>query len=396
MRTLLQAAIILIMGTSLAAGAAAPSTAELIFPEQDKHVHGSSIVACPNGDLLACWFQGSGERTADDVRIMGARLKKGAAAWTEPFLMADTPNFPDCNPVLFIDPQNRLWLFWVAVQGHRWELSLLKYRRASDFEGDGAPVWAWQDVILLRQGEEFADTMKRGLDELMPEEGMWSEYALPYPRMLKEATKDQFKCETGWMTRTVPVVLPSGRILLPLYSDGFNTSLMAITDDAGETWRPSKPIVGLGPIQPTVAAKRDGTLVAYMRDSGALPMRAMISTSSDNGETWSFAQDTDIFNPGSSLAVCGLKDGRWVMAYNDSETGRHTLAVMMSDDEGQTWKWSRHVDRTEPGKGSYAYPCVIQGADGRIHVTYSFKEDAGASIKHAAFDPTWITETPEK
>ena len=50
---------------------------EFIFPYQAEHVHGSSIVSLPDGDMLAAWFQGSGERTADDVRIMGARLKKG-------------------------------------------------------------------------------------------------------------------------------------------------------------------------------------------------------------------------------------------------------------------------------------------------------------------------------
>src|SRR5690554_5525217 len=73
---------------------------ELIFPLQGQHVHGSSIVSLPNGDLLVAWFQGSGERTADDVRIMGARLKKGEGAWSVPFELADTPNLPDCNPVL--------------------------------------------------------------------------------------------------------------------------------------------------------------------------------------------------------------------------------------------------------------------------------------------------------
>ena len=43
---------------------------ELLFPYQDEHVHASSIVMLPNGDLLATWYQGSGERTADDVNIM--------------------------------------------------------------------------------------------------------------------------------------------------------------------------------------------------------------------------------------------------------------------------------------------------------------------------------------
>jgi hypothetical protein len=35
-----------------------------------------SIIECPNGDLLACWFHGSGERTADDVVIQDAWLQK--------------------------------------------------------------------------------------------------------------------------------------------------------------------------------------------------------------------------------------------------------------------------------------------------------------------------------
>ena len=40
---------------------------ELIFPLEDWHNHGSCIVECPNGDLLVCWFHGTGERQADDV-----------------------------------------------------------------------------------------------------------------------------------------------------------------------------------------------------------------------------------------------------------------------------------------------------------------------------------------
>ena len=138
-----------------------------------------------------------------------------------------------------------------------------------------------------------------------------------------EASKDKAKREEGWMTRQNPVVLPSGRILLPLYSDGFNASMMAISDDLGETWRPSLPIVGMGPIQPAVARKADGTLWSYMRDSGGEPKRALWSESKDDGVTWSPAIDTDIPNPGSSLAVRALADGRWVMAFNDADLGRH-------------------------------------------------------------------------
>jgi hypothetical protein len=102
--------------------------AQLIFPLNGWHNHASSLVECPNGDLLACWFSGSGERTADDVQILGARRRKGATRWSQPFPMADTPDYPDCNPVLFINARRRLWLVWITILNHRWEGSLLKYR----------------------------------------------------------------------------------------------------------------------------------------------------------------------------------------------------------------------------------------------------------------------------
>ncbi len=358
-----------------------------IFPKQPKHVHGSSIVECPNGDLLACWFYGSGERTADDVMVQGARLKKGSDTWSPVFVMADTPGFPDCNPVLFIDNRDRLWLFWIPVLANRWQHSLLMFRRSEEYMGEGPPLWSWQGVIILKPGEEFAEEIARGFEELQVEEGCWGEYAPPYTRMVVEAAKDPIKRQTGWMTRIHPTQLPSGRILLPLYSDGFNLALVAFSDDEGETWQPSSPIVGLGPVQPSIVVKKDGTLAAFLRDNGDTPQRVMVSTSQDNGQTWSVARDTDIRNPGSSLEVIALRDGRWAMVHNDTEEGRRSLAVTLSDNEGVGWKWVRHLER---GKGSYGYPSVIQARNGLIHATYSHHDEEGRTIKHVTFDVEWI------
>ena len=103
-----------------------------IFPLVSQHVHGSTIVELPNGDLLAAWFQGSGERWADDVAIMGARLKAGKQIWSKPFIMADVLEFPDINPILFLDPQQQLWLMWYTVIANQWETSLPKYRISKD------------------------------------------------------------------------------------------------------------------------------------------------------------------------------------------------------------------------------------------------------------------------
>jgi hypothetical protein len=65
---------------------------------------------------------------------MGARLKKGKERWSEPFEMADVPDFPDINPAMFIDPRGKLWLTWYTVIANQWSTSLLKYR-VSDFWG---------------------------------------------------------------------------------------------------------------------------------------------------------------------------------------------------------------------------------------------------------------------
>lgn len=375
---------------AIAPSAAAEMRGELIFPPQSKHVHSSSIVELPGGDLLACWFHGSGERTANDVVIQGARLRKGERQWSPEFVMADTPNLPDCNPTMFLDARQRVWLFWIVPLANRWEHSVLKYRRAESYSKDGPPEWTWQDSIHLVPGKAFAQSLEKGFRKLKFDESMWAEYALPYSEMLIEAARDPIKRQTGWMTRTHPLTLPSGRILIPLYSDGFNASLMAISDDDGERWTASRPIVGLGPIQPSVVRGEDGTLVAYLRDSGKRPGRVMRSTSKDDGETWSLALDTDIPNPGSSLEAVRLNDGRWIMVFNDTEIGRNRLAVACSDDEGNTWKWKRVLEDGVLGKQSYAYPSMIQSRDGALHITYTHVAPGGSSIKHVTLDIDWI------
>ncbi len=362
---------------------------ELIFPLQEQHVHGSSIVELTNGDLLACWFQGSGERSANDVAIKGARLKKGESKWNDVFIMADTPGQPDCNPVLFLNKENKLFLAWVVVLANRWETSLLKYRTSTDYENEDAPNWNWQDIILLKPGEEFEKEIETKFKENEGPEMAWAEYAPLYEMMIIDAAKDPKKRETGWMTRIHPLILESGKILLPLYSDGYNISIVAVSDDNGNNWHCSLPIVGKGNIQPSFVQKNDGTIVAFMRDSGDEPGRIMMAESSDKGNSWSFAKDSDIPNPGASIEAIKLKSGNWLLIYNDVEDGRYSLAAALSDDEGNSWKWKKSLENSK--NGSYAYPSVIQGKDGKIRLTYSYHlEGYRRSIKYVAFDEEWI------
>nr|VFJ55964.1 MAG: Predicted neuraminidase (sialidase) [Candidatus Kentron sp. FW] len=360
---------------------------EFIFPPQDKHVHSSSIVECRNGDLLVCWFYGSGERKASDVRIRGARLKSGSAAWGPVFEMADTPNLPDCNPVLFIDPEEKLWLFWIVVPAQRWENAILKVRTSTNYLQDGPPSWDWQDIILLQPGDRFAQVLLDGLNALNPPSPLWSDYAPRYVDLIAGAAHDVGKRQTGWMTRTHPLVLSRGRLLLPLYSDGFNISLMALSDDRGTTWQASEPIVGLGNVQPSPVQRKNGDIVAFMRNNGGLPNRIQTSVSRDRGETWTLTRNMTIPNPGSSIEVIALKSGAWLLICNDTVDGRYQLAAYLSHDEGATWQLEGYLDKAaSEAEGEYSYPSVLQADNGSIHVTYSYHtKDGRETIKHVTF-----------
>lgn len=361
----------------------------LIFPFQEQHVHSSSIVELPNGDFITCWFQGSGERTANDVRVNGARLKKGATAWSKPFIMADTPGQPDCNPMLFMNNSGKLFLVWIVVQANRWENSILKVRTTTDYNGDGAPNWEWQDIILMKPGEEFATRVEEQFKKNTLDNLAWAEYAYPYEELLIEAAKDPKKRETGWMTRTIPTILDNGKILLPLYSDGFNFGLIAISDDDGATWKSSLPIIGRGLNQPSLVVRNDGSIDAYLRDDGDAPGKIMMSHSDDEGYSWTYAQKSDIPNPGTSVEVMELQNGHWILVYNDVDDGRYSIAVAISDDEGKSWKWKKNLENVKGG--SFSYPAVIQAKDGKIHVTYTYHlPGEKKSIKHVVMDEGWI------
>jgi predicted neuraminidase len=414
---------------------------KIIFPLQDEHVHGSTVVELPNGDLLAAWFQGSGERWADDVRIIGSRLQKGDTTWSETFVMADVQSFPDINPILFMDRQQRLWLMWYPVLANQWETSIPMYRISEQYTSPGAPVWVWQDVLFVKAGDKTERGIQPGDSFVKQVKDQVEAYELYLRASLLPAIPDSLKGtllaewekyktkmdslskgenmirsgriiegdrETssplgyplsrriGWQTKNKAVFL-GNRMIVPLYSDGFDCSLFALSDDNGKTWQFSNPVLGGAGIQPAIAIRKDSTLVAYLRDNGPPPQRMQRTESADGGLTWSIAKDDLLPNPGAGFDVVTLQDGTWLMVFNDTEKGRHDLTAALSDDEGKTWKWKKRIEhdtRTEKATASH-YPSVIAGADGKIHAVYSYHRNdvkPGRTIKYVCFTPDWIKE----
>jgi predicted neuraminidase len=390
---------------------------EIVFPLEKWHNHASCLVEAPNGDLLVCWFHGSGERKSDDVKIEGARLRKGSGTWSRRFTMADTLDYPDTNCAMFIDPAGRLWLLWPTILANRWETALMKYRISSHYLGDGPPRWESSEVLHVTpdfKSFEIAVTnwvvqMEAQLSALALPEAEAKTWRQEFENARLRAS-DKLSQRLGWMTRAHPLVLRGSRLIVPLYSDGFSFSLMAITDDWGRTWRVSNPLLGAGNIQPSIVERQDGSLYTLMRDNGPPPGRLFQSESRDRGETWGPVTKSDLPNPGSGAEVIRLKNGHWALIGNDTEKGRHSLAVQISPDEGRTWPWKRHLEFQPPGPeaGAFHYPSLLQARDGTLHASYSYHlatrnlpkdvdgDPAAKSIKHAHFNEAWVMAGDER
>jgi len=365
-------------------------TGEFIFkPDKIKHghTHASSIVECPDGNFLVCWYEGETDKSRD-VHIQAARLKKGASEWSETFLLADTPMLSDNNPCLFIDQWERLWLFYYTLLGcpeESWDTAFLRYKISSDYQDDSKPiVWEIQNDLPV---------IPNGLDETV--EALCKKAIAQSPKnqsVKKECEearlylKSQLKRRLGWTTRVAPFQLSTGTILLPMASEIFGVAAMALTSDGGETWQFSKTLMGDWVEQPSVFERKNGTLVAYFRDASDRH-RIRKSESNDFGKIWSPIVNTQFPNPGAGVEVIRLASGNIVLIYNNCEDDpRNTLDVAMSDDEGKTWKWKRNIEKVDES-GRFDYPSIIQSRDGKIHATYSYNTK---TIKHVVFSEKWI------
>jgi hypothetical protein len=469
------------------------------------HIHGSSIVELPSGELLCVWFQGNGERDATTTRIMGARSADGGTTWTTPFVMTDAQDIADINPVVYVDSGDRLWFFWYPVLAGRWQTSQPRYAYAEkgsyefDKVGNKAPNWTFSENVGIKLGKNIGGTVdpnsaddhiSLSLDDRagvpLASRPSWAtapvvarpELAKGFVNTIKAKLAEQkeylfkpvadggagmsrkvneaefdglvtqimqlsggdptqylyaptvadkiyetrsgypYARRLGWQTKDKPfeVALGNGkvRLILPLYSDVMEMSIMSFTeydpsqplDDNSLRWEMSEPIVGVANIQATMAQKKDGTIVAYMRDNGPRPYRVVASESKDKGLTWSTVKDVpEVQDPGVGHDLLQLKNGNWAFVHVDTESNRNTLAVALSDDEGKTWKYRRHIALdTRSSMGSYHYPAITQADNGDILISFSrfytgLDKDANnqslANFKNIAFSritEDWIKQ----
>ncbi len=193
------------------------------------------------------------------------------------------------------------------------------------------------------------------------------------------------------MVASVPILLSTGRVLLPGiklmgewcgrtpegYPKDTCVAGCCYSDDDGHTWKESKSWVGLtlrGAMEPHVAELRDGRLLMTMRTQlGAV----FQSESNDGGVTWSRPQTTGLKAPESMPCLTKIpKTGDLLLIWNNSfynpdfdHSGKRTpLTAAISRDEGRSWENIKDIE-TDP-LYEFTNPSCHFTSKGKVIITY--------------------------
>jgi predicted neuraminidase len=306
--------------------------------------HASSIVETRDG-LVAAWFGGSREGASDVGIWMSRRVGTG---WTPPVEVAtgaepDGARYPCWNPVLFRMPDGTLALFYKVGPSPREWWGVVRTSR-----DDGR---TWGGARRLPDG--ILGPIKN------------KPVRLADGTLVSGSSTESTERPSAW------------RVHFERSTDGGATwTAVAVPGPAdGST---------VHAIQPSVLLHRAGRLQGVGRTRSG---RVFETWSDDGGKTWSPLALTALPNPNAGTDAVTLRDGRHLLVYNHTASGRTPLNVALSRD-GATWE-AALVLESEPGE--YSYPAVIQTADGLVHVTYTWKRER---VKHVVVDPARLRPVP--
>ncbi|MED1714297.1 sialidase family protein [Bacillus paralicheniformis] len=366
-----------------------PARKDAFLPTDCPQNHAANLLELDNGDLLCVWFGGTQEGIPD-ISIYMSRLERGSDEWTQAEKLSDDPSRSEQNPVLFQEPDGRLWLMYTAQLSGNQDTAIVRYRTSDD----RGRTWSKIDTLFTEAGTFIRQPL------IVLDNGDW---LLPV-----------FYC----------ITLPGVK-----WTGNRDISAVKISSDKGKTWEEVKVPGSTGCVHMNIEKLRDGTLLALFRSRFADSIYS--SRSIDNGRTWSEPEPTELPNNNSSIQFTALQDGTLALVYNhmnanetterraslydeieeddDTKTGvdtearpafwgapRAPMTLALSQDGGITWPVKRNIEvgdgyaMTNNSKDKlnreFSYPSIKQGKDGDLHIAFTYYRQA---IKYVRVPQTW-------
>jgi predicted neuraminidase len=381
------------------------------LPAPTVQSHAANLLTLPDGRLGCVWFGGTQEGVPD-ISIWFSTLEPGSSQWSPAEQLSDDSTRSEQNPILFTAPGiagkgSSLWLLYTAQKAGNQDTAEVRRRTSTD----GGRTWGPVETLFPAN-------------------------------------------ETGGVfVRQLPVLLPSGRLIIPIFRcittpgekwvGNSDDSAVMISDDGGATWSEHVLPGSLGCVHMNIQPVADGSLLALFRSRWADSIYE--SRSTDDGTTWSEPVPTELPNNNSSIQFTALADGRLALVYNHSRadasterrlslydeidddglaaeqgqvtepdaaafpddggrrafwgTPRSPMTLAISEDSGRSWPVRRNLDvgdgyclsnNSRDGLNrEYSYPSIHQGPDGALNIAYTYFRQA---IKFVRVDPQWAYE----
>lgn len=277
--------------------AVGPHRWEALLPVSTVQCHAANLMMLPDGSLACVWFGGTQEGT-HDTSVYLSRCEPGRQQFSPSERLSADPERSEQNPLLFVAPDDHVWLFYTAQRAGNQDTAEVR-ARISD---DSGRTWTPPRTVIP------AD--ERG----------------------------------GVFVRQPPVVLDDGRWVLPVFRcvrvDGQrwagdrDLSSIWISGDAGETWTEQDVPDSLGAVHMNIVRVPDGSYRALYRSRWADWIH---SSASADGVRWTSPVPTSLPNNNSSIQAVAADDGSLLLVYNHSsaanaEARRESLYDEIGDD----------------------------------------------------------------
>jgi len=321
----------------------------MIFPpdhltDEERKFQGiPGLAGTATGRYWATWYGGGHGEDGNNV-VMLATSGDGGNSWSDIKIMIDAPWPIRCfDPVVWIDPRERLWLFWGQAYSH----------------GIEAHTWA-----MVTENPE---------DE-------------------NPAWKKPFIIAPGVMMNK-PAVLQSGDWLLPISdwegrrkkTPGAATAGVIISRDHGKSFK--KLGAALVPHEHRsydehiIVERNDGSLWMLVRTQYGIGE----SISRDAGKTWSEVTPSPVGHVTARFFIRRLESGNLLMVkHGDLDQrldSRSHLTAYLSKDDGESWEGVLLIDK----RADVSYPDGFQDNEATIHIIYDYSRRDAMEILMASF-----------
>ena len=283
--------------------------------------HNSAIQQCPNGDLVAAYYNTLRWENEIDQSVLTMRLRYGSDEWDIPEPWPDFTDAADAAPILFND-HDTMWYFF----GSRYLIGGPPFQFMTSTDSGATWTAAMTPVFTNKLG--------------------------------------------GFTPQPVNSVIidREGTMYVPVDGDGSTTGLYA-TADHGKTWRDTGGRTAGR--HTTFVLGKDGSIIGFGGKNSNIDGRMPKSTSTDGGKTYVNSK-TD-FMPlagGQRPSMIRLQSGRLFFVADTLSSrvpgGRNASFVALSDDDGATW-----TRRELPIHSTCGYVTATQTPNGVIHIVTS-------------------------